>query len=236
MTFSARQDLAPDAFDPDNNAPEQSPSTELWRLMLVPAVVGVLFIGGVYWLRLQVATGGGAPETTAVVQVHLLPRPDPIPVPVAPVTQPAAVSVPNPTSGQTEAPAALPNRTLAALPTEAPSVSEPAVPSTSQPSSTDAPPSSATLEFRNALLRHIARFQRYPRAAEPKRLQGTVRAVFSVSRDGKLLGAWVKTSSGQAVLDQAAIETLRRAQPLPVIPSALPDPIKIELALGFDPP
>ncbi len=63
-----------------------------------------------------------------------------------------------------------------------------------------------------------------------------MRAVFSVSRDGKLLGAWVKTSSGEAVLDQAAIDTLRRAQPLPVIPSALPDPIKIELALGFDPP
>ena len=61
-------------------------------------------------------------------------------------------------------------------------------------------------------------------------------AVFSISRDGKVLGAWVKTSSGQAVLDRAAIETIRRAQPLPAIPPALPDPFKIELALGFDAP
>jgi protein TonB len=235
MTFAARHDLLPETIDPEGNDPEPSSSTELLRLVLFSAIVGMLFIGGVYWLRLQVAAGGGAPESTTLVQVHLLPRPDPIPVPVAPATLSAAISVPNPTSGQTEAPAAVANQTLAALPTEAPTVSQPAVPSTSQPSS-DASSTPATLEFRNALLRHIARFQRYPRAAELKRLQGTVRAVFSVSRDGKLLGAWVKTSSGEAVLDQAAIETLRRAQPLPVIPSALPDPIKIELALGFDPP
>ncbi len=236
MTLTAPQDLSSDAYGPDGNEPEPSASTELLRLMLFPAIVGMLFIGGVFWLRLQVEAGGGAPESTTVVQVHLLPRPDPIPIPIAPATQSAVVSVPNPTSGQTETPAAVANQTLAALPTEAPTVSEPAVPSTSQPSSTDASSTPATLEFRNALLRHIARFQRYPRAAEPRRLQGTVRAVFSVSRDGKLLGAWVKSSSGEAVLDQAAIETLRRAQPLPFIPSSLPDPIKIELALGFDPP
>jgi protein TonB len=223
------------AFDREGDSTEPSPSSALLRLMLFPAIVGLLFFGGVYWLRLQVAAGGGAPETTAVVQVHLLPRPDPIPVPVAAATS-AAVGVPNPASGPTEAPAAITSQTLAALPSEAPAVSEPATPSTNLQSSSDAAPNSATLEFRNALLRHIARFQRYPRAAEPKRLQGTVRAVFSVSRDGRLLGAWVKTSSGEVLLDKAAIDTIRRAQPLPIIPSALPDPIKIELALGFDPP
>ncbi len=84
MTFTAPQDLSSDAYDPDGNDPEPSPSTELLRLMLFPAIVGMLFIGGVYWLRLQVAAGGGAPESTTLVQVHLLPRPDPIPVPVAP--------------------------------------------------------------------------------------------------------------------------------------------------------
>lgn len=235
MKSSLGRNTLPGAFDRDGDDLEPSASAMLVRLMLLPAIVGVLFFGGVYWLRLQVATGG-APESMAVVHVHLLPRPDPIPIPVAAAAQSAAISVPSPANGPTEAPAAISNQTLAALPSEAPAVSEPAAPSTSLRSSNDAAPSSATLEFRNALLRHIARFQRYPRAAELKRLQGTVRAVFSVSRDGRLLGAWVKTSSGEVVLDQAAIETLRRAQPLPVIPSALPDPIKIELALGFDPP
>jgi periplasmic protein TonB len=225
-----------DARDREGDDLEPSSSAELVRMILLPAVVGALFIGGVYWLRLQVATGGGAPESTTVVQVHLLPRPDPIPVPVAPATQSAVISAPSPASDPIEAPAAISNQTLAALPTEAPAVAEPAAPSTSLQSANDAAPNSATLEFRNALLRHIAKFQRYPKGAERQRLQGTVHAVFSVSRDGRLLGAWVKTSSGEAVLDKAAIDTIRRAQPLPVIPSALPDPIKIELALGFDPP
>ncbi|WP_448044306.1 TonB family protein [Bradyrhizobium liaoningense] len=224
------------AFDRDGDDLEPSASAMLVRLMLLPAIVGVLFFGGVYWLRLQVATGGGAPESTAVVQVHLLPRPDPIPISVAAPAQSAAIGVPSPANGPTEAPASMSNQTLAALPSEAPAVSEPAAPSTSLHSANDAAPSAATLEFTNTLLRHIARFQRYPKGAERQRLQGTVRAVFSVSRGGKLLGAWVKASSGKVVLDQAAIDTLRRAQPLPAIPAALPDPIKIELALGFDPP
>ena len=60
-------------------------------------------------------------------------------------------------------------------------------------------------------------------------------AVFSIGRDGKLLGTWVKTSSGQAVLDQAAMDTILRAQPLPQIPPALPDSMKVEVALAFDP-
>jgi protein TonB len=51
----------------------------------------------------------------------------------------------------------------------------------------------------------------------------------------RVLGAWIKTSSGQQVLDQAAIDTIRRAQPMPAIPSGLPDSLKIEVALGFDP-
>jgi periplasmic protein TonB len=236
MTPSMGPDPSFDAFDRDGGDPGSSPSAELLRLMLVPAIVGVLFFGGVYWLRLQVATGGGAPESTTVVQVHLLPRPDPIPVPVAPATQSATLSVPSPANDSIEAPATISDQTLAALPSEAPSISEPVAPSTSLRSSNDAAPTSATLEFTNALLRHIAKFQRYPKAAERQRLQGTVHAVFSVSRDGRLLGAWVKTSSGEAMLDQAAIDTIRRAQPLPVIPAALPDPIKIELALGFDSP
>jgi periplasmic protein TonB len=224
-----------DPFDREGDL-EPSSSAELLRLILLPVIVGALFFGGVYWLRLQVAAGGGAPESTTVVQVHLLPRPDPIPVPVAPATQSAAISAPSPASNPTEAPAATADQMLAALPSEAPAVSEPAAPSASLRSSNDAAPNSATLEFRNALLRHIARFQKYPKGAERQRLQGTVHAVFSVGRDGRLLGAWVKTSSGEAVLDKAAIDTIRRAQPLPVIPSVLPDPIKIELALGFDPP
>jgi protein TonB len=217
------------------NDPEAVRSGELLRYLLVPAVAVVLFFGGVYWLRLKVDAAGAVPESTTSVQVHLLPRPDAVPIPVASAAQSTAVSTPSEVTGPTDAPAVISNQLLAALPSDAPAPAEPVAPGVSLRSPPIAASNSATLEFRDALLRHIARFQRYPRAAERQHLQGTVRAVFAVRRDGKVLDAWVKTSSGQTVLDQAAIDTIRRAQPLPAIPAALPDSIKIELALGFDP-
>jgi protein TonB len=83
--------------------------------------------------------------------------------------------------------------------------------------------------------RHIARYHRYPSAARSQQLQGTVETVFSMKRDGSLLGVWVKTTSGKTLLDKEAIETIKRAQPLPPIPSNLPERLNIEVLLEFDP-
>jgi protein TonB len=221
------------SFVTDDN-PDASLFGQGFRLMLFPAIVGLLFVGGVYWLRLQLHRSAGQAEPTSIVEVQLLPRPDPLPIPVSQASQSAAVSSTKPGKVPAETPADMSNA-LAALPAEETRPSEPAVPTRIPQLSTDAVPNAAMMQFRDALLRHIAKFQRYPRAAERQHLQGTVLAVFSVGRDGKLLGTWVKTSSGQAVLDQAAIDTIRRAQPMPQIPPALPDSMKVEVALGFDP-
>jgi periplasmic protein TonB len=214
------------------------PSGELLRLIFVPSIVMILFIGGVYWLRLQVDSAGGAPEPQSVVQVQLLPRPDPLPIPVpatdSNVASTAAIA-PAPANDQSDKASSEDQQVLAALPAET-SAANPSPPNPSSAPASDAPPDLAALQFREALLRHISRYQRYPKAAEAKGLQGTVKAVFSMDREGKLLGVWIRSSSGQAALDQAAIDTIRRAQPLPAIPSALPDSIKVDIALGFDPP
>ena len=215
--------------------PDASLFGQGFRLMLFPAIVGLLFVGGVYWLHLQLHRSAGQAEPMAIVEVKLLPRPDPLPIPVSQASQSTAMSATNPGKAPTETPADMSRNVLAALPAEETQPSEPAVPSRMPQLAADAVPNAAMLQFRDALLRHIAKFQRYPRAAERQHLQGTVHAVFSVGRDGKLLGAWVKTSSGQAMLDQAAIDTILRAQPLPQIPPALPDSMKVEVALGFDP-
>jgi protein TonB len=91
------------------------------------------------------------------------------------------------------------------------------------------------VKFQQTLLRHVVRYQRYPNAALPGRLHGAVETLFSMRRDGTLLEVWVKTSSGEAMLDKAAVDAIRRAQPLPPIPSALPDRLNIQITLAFGP-
>lgn len=224
--------------DPDiSNDANAWPSGELLRLIFVPSIVVLLFIGGVYWLRLHADSAGGSPEPQSVVQVQLLPRPDPIPIPAtdSKAESPTGAIAPGSVNEHSDDATAADHQVFAALPSEV-SPATPELPSASQAPSSDAPPDFATLQFREALLRHISRYQRYPKAAESRGLQGTVNARFSMDRRGKLLGVWIKRSSGQATLDQAAIDTIRRAQPLPPIPPVLPDSINVDIALGFDPP
>jgi protein TonB len=221
--------------DPGKDDPTAWSSKEVLRLIIVPAVATLLFASGVYWLQLQLHGGTTSREANGIVQVRLLPRPDPVPIPVAPAAQTAMVGSLGPTDHLVDAPAETSEREMIEQPIQPTSAGPIATPNLSASPVANMPESPAIVEFRETLLRHIARYQKYPTGAERLRLRGTVRTVFSVGRNGQLLGVWVKTSSGEIILDQAAIETIRRAQPLPAIPAALPDPLKIEVALGFDP-
>ncbi|WP_375785644.1 TonB family protein [Bradyrhizobium sp. Pha-3] len=210
-------------------------SGEVLRLLLVPAIAALLFVGGIYWIRLQPPAGPASREQSSIVQVRLLPSPSPAPIPVAPVSQPQTATVASRTDVSPES-SEPPLDNLTAAPAREPMPAEPAVPSLRPtPSPADAPPNSVAVKFQQALLRHVARYQRYPNAALPGRLHGAVETLFSMRRDGTLLEVWVKTSSGQAVLDKAAVDAIRRAQPLPPIPSALPDRLNIQITLAFGP-
>jgi periplasmic protein TonB len=213
------------------------PSGELSRLIIAPALVTVLLVSGVYWIRLQPPAGSVGQQQTSIVQVHLLPRPDSAPIAVAPVAHPITNDIasradillkePDPTTSDDPVPVP---RARAFSPADAPPSN---VKSAASPVS--GPPNSAALKFQQALLRHVARYQHYPSAARSLHLEGKVDTQFSMSRDGTLLGVWVKTSSGQAMLDKEALETIRRAQPLPPIPPELPDRLHIHVQLVFDP-
>jgi periplasmic protein TonB len=221
--------------DPEKDDANAWSSRELLRLIMAPTVATLLFASGVYWLQLQLRSGTTSREANGIVQVRLLPRPDPVPIPVAPAAQTAMVGSLGPTDHLVDAPAETSAHEINDQPVQPSAAGPIATPNVSASPVANVPESSAVLEFRETLLRHIARYQRYPSGAERLRPRGTVRTVFSVGRNGRLLGVWVKASSGEIILDQAAIETIRRAQPLPAIPAALPDPLKIEIALGFDP-
>lgn len=213
-------------------------SGEVLRLLLVPTVVAMLFVGGIYWARQQLSAAPTAlRDQTSLVQVHLLPRPDPALIPVSPIAPSIAASVAGSTNVPVDARHPRPVEDAAvAVPTGVTTQGEISAPSVRPtPSQADLPPSSAAIRFQQALLRHVARYQHYPNAARLGRLHGSVETLFSMRRDGTVLAVWVKTSSGQVVLDKEAVDAIRRAQPLPPIPPELPDRMNIQVMLMFEP-
>jgi protein TonB len=206
------------------------------RLLLTPALVVVLFAGGVYWVKLQLPASRTGQDEISTIQVHLLPRPAPAPIPVAESSQPTTASVAaradvsvdrpdRPTENVTTTPMTpdLPPR-KASTPTDRPA-----------PSLADAPPNAAAIRFQQVLLQHVARYQRYPKAARKARLYGSVGTIFSMRRDGAVLGVWITSSSGQKIFDREAVDTIWRAQPMPSIPPGLPDPLTVQTTLVFEP-
>jgi protein TonB len=81
-----------------------------------------------------------------------------------------------------------------------------------------------------ALMRELNRHKKYARHLKKARIEGTVVLQFSVDRRGRLLAARVQRSSGQPELDQAALEMIAAADPLPAIPAAMN---RDELALAI---
>jgi protein TonB len=213
-------------------------NAEVARLVIIPALAVLLFAAGVYWVKVQQPTASSVDQgPTSTIQVRLVPLRDQTPIPVDTTSQATTANdaQPNPEAEQPDDQARdeviVKSPERASLPVEA----SPSIPSVLRPSTTtNVVPNNALMKFQQSLLKHIARFQRYPGAAH-NRLQGTVKTFFSIDRKGRLLGVWVVTSSGQRLLDTEAVETIKRAQPLPFIPAGLPDRLTIEAQLAFDP-
>lgn len=214
---------------PDSEEPTTvAASGEVVRLLVGSALAVILLAGGVYWLR-QHPVPPSAQQSGATVEVQL------VPVPELESTSMAVVKREN---------------TGAISPSSDPPLQEEAsIAQDKQPRPSPFPASQAeidyappiarpttsetALKFREALLQHIARYQRYPAAARMQRLEGTVQVLFRLRRDGAILDAWVNSSSGAAVLDTEAISTLHRAEPLPPIPDEMPSELRIVLPIAF---
>ena len=82
---------------------------------------------------------------------------------------------------------------------------------------------SATHKIISALLiAWLNQHKDYPPAVKKKKQQGTVVLAFSIDRSGTVLTARVQESSGYPLLDQAALDMLARANPLPAMPDSMP--------------
>nr|WP_275297929.1 energy transducer TonB [Marinobacter sediminum] len=61
----------------------------------------------------------------------------------------------------------------------------------------------------------------YPPQLKKEKVQGVVVIKFSINRSGEVTSASIKTGSGHASLDQAALDMLARANPVPPIPESM---------------
>jgi len=220
-----------DEFSPADAGPVVG--LEFRRLLGLAVIVSMPFAFGVYWLR-QLPIGPAAHTSDPFIKVNIVRSPDP--GPVRPETPPR--TGPSSQAVRQDWPTEEPEHQIDAPDVPEVSPTAPGRPDSEvsphpPPLSPGSPPSSVVAKFQKALLAHIARYRRYPDGAQRGHLQGVVELLFAMQRDGAVLDIWVRTSSGQVVLDQAAIDTVRRAQPLPSIPPELPDGLNILIPVAF---
>jgi len=75
--------------------------------------------------------------------------------------------------------------------------------------------------YLSKLSRHLARFYDYPRRARRLGQEGTPVIVFEFQRDGTLVRHDLRDSSGHELLDEAAMNMLAQAAPLPEVPDRM---------------
>jgi protein TonB len=115
----------------------------------------------------------------------------------------------------------------------------PPLPQTTAPKSIAAPKAERLSDvtrpdWEASVLAHLERFRRYPPRARATRQQGVVYIRFTMDRSGTVLTSTIVRKSGFFTLDQAALDTLRRAQPLPPIPSGRPDTVELTVPIQFE--
>ena len=207
--------------------------------MLVLAVHGGLIAAILVWTA-QSAPGSPPP---AALMIDLAPVP--VAPPAPPVDQPPQMKPPEPEPPKpqkverrpkppTPKKAELAVNTTPEKPAEPQSAAQESVPPQSVAAPTAAvaaapaqgaasitPQSNALPTWQGALLAHLEKHKRYPRAAQLRRQQGVSHVAFTIDRQGRVLMQRLHQGSGHDSLDQETLDLLQRAQPLP------PPPVEI---------
>jgi len=197
-----------------------------------------LCVFGVLAAAAVARTGAAAPAsnpeptiTVALIQMDMLP-----PLPMRPIADRMLSSAPAPTPPVGAPPAT--DRTAANRPTLPGKTSGPGTEGADRPATASLSTANGTIQtdYQDRLLAHIERFRSYPIEARRRGVEGVTRIHFAMGRSGSILTAWIEDSSGSSLLDAAALDTMRRAQPLPPIPADLPDTLDVVMPIAFSLP
>jgi periplasmic protein TonB len=175
----------------------------------------------------DIAPPSSEPPPPVPDQAPISPDPPPVAPPPAPdVPPPPPQANPSPTE---ETPPAIKPPTTAPGAPPAPPPSAPSTASNHVADATAAPaktPGSeetisppALRRWQQELIAQIERHKRFPSGAPGR--AGVVRVAFSIDETGRLISVRIVDSSGSAILDDAAIDLIRRAQPFSPPPQGL---------------
>jgi protein TonB len=73
-------------------------------------------------------------------------------------------------------------------------------------------------DYLDAVRRWVQRYRKYPDEAVKQKQEGVVQLGFKFARDGTVTDAWIEKSSGFPLLDQAALNMIHAASPIPKVP------------------
>jgi protein TonB len=79
----------------------------------------------------------------------------------------------------------------------------------------------AISSYQAQVLAHLSRHRVYPPEARDRGTTGVARVQFALGRDGRVMSVSLAGGSGERVLDEAALDMVRRASPFPSFPSGL---------------
>ena len=165
-----------------------------------------------------------------VVTVHIdvtekKPEDQPLPLPTPVMVRPSVItaSVPLFNIAPPTDPAVAPPPTVATASAAAPA-----------PSAGQMTPSHAAATWQGVLLARLQQLQRYPALALMHRREGAVVVHFTMDREGSVLSAEIKKSSGYDLFDEEALALLLRASPLPKPPAEVTNnQLTMDVAVNF---
>jgi protein TonB len=128
-----------------------------------------------------------------------------------------------PTSVESQAkPAVLSAADAAPAATQSVATPEPIAVKPSAPVATTASARSGLANWQGVLLGRLARYKRYPAAAQSRHQEGVTVLRFTMDRRGHVLAASIDASSGVDALDAETLALIHRAEPLPSPPPSVP--------------
>ena len=207
---------------------------------LLPAIlisIGLHVLAVAFLHPFQFDANRALPQLEVVLQPPKpVPPPEPKPEPVKPEqpkplpkkASPPSIKTPSPQQPEkhvnSSAPTVTPPPPVMAMdqvketePTFAAPPTEPEKPKGPSPQEAD----TALGDYGSLLAREFAKHKQYPRIAQMRGWQGTVRVKLEVDANGIVISSSVSESSGFEALDKQALEMANKVTPLPPRPEAL---------------